>query len=123
MRPLRISESEWLVMTVVWVKSPVPASDIVAELGRQQGWHSRTIRTLLARLVRKKALKVLPDGKRYLYAPLISMEEGVRRESQSFLERVFGGERTAMLLHLVGQAKLSKEDIKKLKAVLAEKEK
>lgn len=123
MEPIKISESEWQVMTVVWTKPALPASDIVAELNRRKRWHSRTTRTLLARLVRKRALKILPDGKRYLYVPLISMQEGVRRESQSFLHRVFGGEPAAMLLHLVGEAKLSKEDIRKLKAVLAEKEK
>jgi BlaI family penicillinase repressor len=123
MRPIKISDSEWRVMAIVWEKSPVPASEIVANLAQREGWHSRTTRTLLARLVRKKALRILPDGKRYLYAPLISMEEGVRQESQSFLERVFGGEPAAMLLHLVGEARLSKEDIKKLKSILAEKEK
>ena len=110
-------------MSVVWAQAPVSASQVVQELARQKGWHSRTTRTLLARLVRKKALKILSGGKRYLYQPLISMEEGVRQESRSFLERVFGGEPAAMLLHLVGEAKLSKEDIKKLRAILAEKEK
>ncbi len=123
MRAIKISESEWQVMTVVWAKSPLPASDIVAELGRREGWHSRTTRTLLARLVRKRALRILPDGKRYLYSALISMEEGVRQESQSFLARVFAGQPAAMLLHLVGEAKLSKDEIRKLKAILAEKEK
>ena len=123
MSSLKISESEWQVMTVLWARFPLPASDIVAELSRRQGWHSRTTRTLLARLVRKRALKIIPDGKRYLYSPIISMRESVRQESQSFLERVFGGQPAAMLLHLVGEAKLSKEDIRKLKAILAEKEK
>jgi predicted transcriptional regulator len=37
--------------------------------------------------------------------------------------RVFGGEPVSMLLHLVGETKLSKADIKKLKDMLNEKEK
>jgi BlaI family penicillinase repressor len=123
MRRIKISDSEWQVMTVVWDKAPVPTSEIVEVLAGQKGWHVRTIRTLLDRLVRKKALRILPEGKRYLYKPLISIEEGVRQESQSFVQRVFGGEPAAMLLHLVGEAKLSKEEIRKLKAILEEKEK
>ena len=122
MKVIKISDAEWQVMTVVWAKAPVPASEIVEALSKQTGWHARTIRTLLDRLVRKKALKILPEGKRYLYQPLITMKEGVRQESQSFLKRVFGGEPAAMLLHLVGEAKLSKEEIKKLKAILERKE-
>jgi BlaI family penicillinase repressor len=51
------------------------------------------------------------------------MEQAVRQESRSFLDRVFGGEAGPMLLHLLGESKLSKEDIKQLKEMLSEKEK
>lgn len=123
MKPIRISESEWLVMSRVWAEAPVAAADIVAALSQRTGWHPRTIRTLLDRLVKKRALKTTLDGKRYLYEPLMSMEECVRRESRSFLDRVFGGEPAPMLLHLVRESKLSASEIKELKRLLSEKEK
>jgi BlaI family transcriptional regulator, penicillinase repressor len=123
MSSIKISESEWQVMTVAWEKAPVSAAEVVEALTRQKGWHSRTTRTLLDRLVKKKALKIRSEGKPNLYEPLISMEAAVRQQSQSFLERVFGGEPVSMLLHLLGEAKLSKQDIKKLKDMLSEKEK
>ncbi len=123
MRPIKISDSEWQVMTLIWEKAPLPASEVVAALGKQKKWHPRTIRTLLDRLVKKQALLAILEGNRYLYQPLVSMEASVRQESRSFLQRVFGGESTAMLLHLVDDAELSKEDIKRLRAILAEKEK
>jgi BlaI family transcriptional regulator, penicillinase repressor len=78
---------------------------------------------LLDRLVRKKALKIQPGGWPGLYEPRVTKEECQRQESQSLLQRVFGGEPAAMLLHLVAEAKLSKEDIKRLKAILSKKEK
>jgi BlaI family transcriptional regulator, penicillinase repressor len=123
MKPIKISDSEWQVMNIVWAKSPLPSSEIVETLTHQKGWHPRTIRTLLDRLVRKRALRAVPEGKRYLYEPRISVEEGIRQESQSFLDRVFGGEPATMLLHLVGEAKLSREEIQQLKSILTEKEK
>jgi BlaI family penicillinase repressor len=123
MNPIKISESEWQVMSVAWEKAPVSAGDVVETLLRQKGWHSRTTRTLLDRLVKKKALRIRPEGKPNLYEPLISMEAAVRQESQSFLQRVFGGEPVPMLLHLVEESNLSKKDIKRLKDMLSEKEK
>jgi BlaI family penicillinase repressor len=51
------------------------------------------------------------------------MNAAIRQESRSFLQRVFGGEPVPLLLHLVEESKLSKEDIKKLKDMLSEKEK
>ncbi len=119
----KVSESEWHVMNVVWAQAPVLSSEVVGALAREKGWHSRTTRTLLARLVKKKALKIRPEGKRFLYEPLLTMAEGRRQESQSLLRRVFGGEPAAMLLHLVEETRLSKADIRKLRDILSEKEK
>ncbi len=123
MNPPKISEAEWHVMTVVWTRAPASAAEIVEVLTHQQKWHSRTTRTLIDRLVKKKALKIRPEGKRYLYEPSITREDCRREESRSLLQRVFGGEPAAMLLHLVEETKLSKEQIKKLKDILSQKEK
>jgi BlaI family penicillinase repressor len=123
MKSIRISDSEWQIMAVVWEGPPVAAAEVVEKVSRQKGWHTRTIRTLLDRLARKGALQITREGKRYLYDPLVSQEECVRNESRSFAERVFGGEPASMLLHLVKETKLSREEIRELKKVLSEKEK
>ncbi len=123
MDSIKISEAEWQVMNVVWTKGTVPASEVVEALNERKGWHSRTIRTLLDRLTKKRALKIVPKEKLNYYEALVSMEQAVRQESRSFLQRVFGGEPGPMLLHLVGESKLSKKEIKRLKEMLSEKEK
>ena len=122
MKSIRISEAEWQVMSLAWERPPIAAADVVETLSQRTGWHSRTIRTLLDRLVKKGALKAARDGKRYLYTPQVSLEECVRQESQSFLERVFGGEPAPLLLHLVKESNLSKDEIRELKRLLSEKE-
>ena len=122
-RPIKISDSEWEVMNVVWSRAPVAASDVVEELATKKGWHSRTIRTLLDRLVKKKALDSELEGKRYLYRPKVLMDVCVRQASQGFLQRVFSGEPGSMLIHLVQHAELSPEEIAQLKRILSEKEK
>src|SRR4051812_42067389 len=106
MKPMiKISDSEWEIMNLVWKKSPVAAGDIVEELAPKNDWHPRTIRTLLARLVEKGALRFEQDGRRYLYEPKITREECQHRESRSFIDRVFGGAPASMLINLVKDAK------------------
>ena len=122
-KPINISESEWEVMNAVWHKSPIAASEIVEQLSGKNEWHSRTIRTLLDRLVKKGALTTEEDGKRYLYRPAVTREECVQQESRSFIERVFGGEPASMLINLVKTTKLSPDEIKQLKKILSDKEK
>jgi BlaI family penicillinase repressor len=81
------------------------------------------VRTLLRRLVNKRALGQQAEGKRYLYTPLVSMEACVRQESESFWERVVGRAPSAALIHLVKRADLSKRDIQELRRILRTKEK
>jgi len=124
MKPtVRISDAEWEVMNLAWARAPIASSAIVDELSARKGWRSRTIRTLLDRLVKKGALTYASDGKRFLYRPGVTLEACVRRESRSFLDRVFGGEPAAMLINLVKETDLSADDIKELKRILQEKEK
>ncbi len=117
-----ISESEWEVMTLVWAAAPVAAAELVDQLSRKRGWAARTTRTLLERLVAKGALTYEQDGKRYLYRPAITMAECVRRESRSFLDRVFGGKPAAMLVHLVKETPLTPAEIADLRRLLKQKE-
>ena len=120
---IAISESEWQVMNVVWSSEPVPTSDIVSRLGESRGWHSRTIRTLLDRLVKKRALTQQRDGKRYLYSAAVSKEDCAKKERRSFVDRVFGGNASAMILNVVRETELSEEDISELERLLKEKRK
>jgi len=119
----RISEAEWVVMEVVWRKNPVTALEVVQQLTAHKQWQDQTIRTMLRRLIRKKALSYKAEGKVYYYKPAVSREQCVRGESQSFLERVFGGTAQPLLLQLMQETKLSAREIAELKQVLLSKEK
>jgi len=120
---MRITEAEWHVMAVVWERAPVAASTVlefVHENKRQ--WTLATVRTLLRRLVNKGALAQQAEGKRYLYTARVSIEDCVRQESDSFLDRVLGRAPATTLVHLVERADLSKEDIQELRRILGQKE-
>ena len=118
----RISDAEWAVMEVVWSAAPVSASDVVDALADRSGWNPSTIKTMLNRLVKKGALKVQAEGKRYLYRPAVSRQACVRGEGRSFLARVFGGDVAPMLAHFVEDARLTPEQVEQLRKLLDKKE-
>lgn len=122
-QPVKISESEWEIMNLIWKKSPAAASEVVEQLSEKRSWAPRTIRTLLDRLVKKGALRTQFEGKRYLYEPKVTMEECVHHESRSFIERVFGGAPASMLINLAKHTELTSEEIKQLRKILSDKEK
>jgi len=108
-------------MNLVWNKTPISTSEIVEKLAAKKDWHPRTIRTLLDRLVKKGALSYEVDGRRYLYRARVSMDACVRKASQNLMERVFGGEPAAMLIHLASQTRFSQEEIEQLQRILEQK--
>jgi BlaI family penicillinase repressor len=122
MKPIKISDSEWLIMALLWERSPQTSGEIVVALQTTSGWRPRTIRTLLDRLVQKGAIKIQMDGMRQ-YEPAVTREACLRSESRSFVDRVFGGEPASMLLHLIKETKLTPREIEQLKKLLSEKEK
>ena len=119
-----ISEAEWLVMEVLWrAERPLTALEVVQGLSGRKAWQDQTIRTMLRRLIRKKAVRFKADGKTYYYSSAVSREQCVRGESRSFLERVFGGVAQPLLVQLVQESKLSPDEIAELKRILRAKEK
>jgi BlaI family penicillinase repressor len=119
----RISDAEWLVMQVLWSRPGLTADDVVEALKGRVAWGARTIRTLINRLLQKKALKYEKEGRKYRYFPAVNQEQCIRRERRSFVHRVYGGTIAPMLAAFIDDAELSPEDIKELKRMLDRKDK
>jgi BlaI family penicillinase repressor len=117
-----ISETEWDVMKVCWAKSPITAQEIIDTLCAQDDWHPKTVKTLLNRLIKKRALGFKKEGRAYLYRPLVAEKDCVAAESESFLDRIFDGSLKPMLAHFAESRKFSPEEIAELKRLLKKTE-
>mgnify|MGYP001014273021 CR=1 FL=1 len=117
-----ISDAEWVVMRVLWDKSPGTANDVIAALATETDWSPLTIKTLLNRLVKKNALGYKADGRVYHYFPLVEEKDCMRVESHSFLQRVYRGALTPMVAHFLESEKLSADEIEELRRLLDKKE-
>ena len=114
----KISEAEWEVMKVLWNRSPATANEVISALSDKTAWSPRTVRTLINRLVVKKALGFKKTGRRYHYYPLVSEEASVQTETKSFLERVHGGALKPILAAFLEEQKLTPDEIAELKEIL-----
>lgn len=117
----QISEAERVVMQVLWSKGPLTANDIVAKLNGKVEWNPRTIRTLINRLLNKRAISFEKEGKAYRYCPIVTEKQCIKYERLSFLKRVYGGATKPMIAAFIEDAKLSKNDIAELKSTLEQK--
>lgn len=114
----RISDSEWLVMQILWSSPGLSADDVIEILKGKVTWNACTVRTLINRLLQKKVLKYKKEGRKYRYWPAISRERCLKQERRSFVERVYGGTVTPLLAAFIEETPLSPEEIKELKRML-----
>jgi predicted transcriptional regulator len=119
-KPDRISEAEHAVMEVLWEKSPRTAAEVCDEVCAARGWSLATVKTLLGRLVQKQALAAAPDGRRFLYSPLIARADYVGGESKRLVDRLFGGRAASLVAHLAEQEALTDGDLAEIEALLKE---
>jgi len=117
---MRVSVAESLVMEALWRRSPLSAEDIVADIGPEQNWAPKTVRTLISRLLKKKAVTAVRDGRRYLYSPALDRQAYVQDESRFFVDRMFDGKLAPLVSHFAETNQLSADDIAELKRLVAE---
>jgi len=117
-RTPKISEAEWEVMKVLWERSPLTANQIVETLSKGTRWQRETIRTLINRLVQKKAVGFAKEGRQHHYYPLVAEADCVQTETRSLLRRFRVSAIEPMLAALVEEQQLSAEQIARLKEIL-----
>ena len=120
-QPVRISEAEWELMKLLWLESPQTAQELAAKVASV--WAESTVKTLLNRLVQKKALSYEAAGKAFRYSPAITQDECRAAESVSFLNRVFDGSLSPMLAHFVESSQLSDAELAELERLVRRKRK
>lgn len=119
----RISEAEHAVMEALWQRSPLTAAEVCDKVCKARGWSMPTVKTLLSRLVQKGALATEPDGRRFLYTPLMARSAYVGGESRRLVDRLFGGRAAPLLAHLADAEALTPEDIAEIERLLQEMKK
>jgi predicted transcriptional regulator len=120
---IAISDAESVVMEVLWHHHPLTAEDIITALARQQDWQETTVKTLINRLLKKGAISAQPQGRRYLYAPVLQRDAWLHSQSAGLLDRLFDGQVAPLVAHFGRHRKLSKKDIEELKKLIREMEK
>ena len=115
---MQISEAESAVMETLWQRSPLASEDVVAALAQSRQWQEATIKTLLNRLLKKGAVTVEKEGRRYLYSPALERDDWLMRESKGLLDRLFGGRVAPLVAHFSEHRKLSKKDVAELRKLI-----
>ncbi|WP_179395466.1 CopY/TcrY family copper transport repressor [Lacticaseibacillus absianus] len=117
-----MTPSEWELMRIVWTKGTATSREIIDLIQQRRDWSDSTIKTLLARLVKKKMLTTQKAVRAFTYKPVVAESTAMRESSQALFAHLCGMKKGGVLLDLIQTTPLSRRDIEALQAVLAAKQ-
>ncbi|MEY8402501.1 BlaI/MecI/CopY family transcriptional regulator [Oscillospiraceae bacterium 44-34] len=119
---INLTNSEWYVLDCLWERSPMTVMELVAALGDRPGWAKSTTITTLRRMEDKGLVHCDLEGRTKHYTPAVSRDRAARRETRSFLDKVYRGSVGLMMSALAEDRALSKAEIDELYEILRKAE-
>jgi predicted transcriptional regulator len=115
---------EWEIMEAIWEIGGSPTVREVLEHAFPQGEKAyTTVQTIMNTLEKKKLLTRKKTGLVNFYKPAKSRETLIRAEMSSLVSQVFRGSIPALANSLLSLDGLGLEEIRKIKALVSEREK
>lgn len=116
----RLPDTELEVMQALWASdTPVPRAQLAERLAQTHPMATTTLLTLLSRLSEKGFVRVDKEGRKSLYAPLVTREDYLAAQSRSFIQKLCGGSLSTFASALCDSG-LSKEELEELRELLKE---
>jgi predicted transcriptional regulator len=91
-----ITEAESVILEALWRSGPLTPFRLIAEVKTARPWGEATIKTLLARLKQKQAVRSERAEGVLRYRPLIVREAYLEAEVAALVGRLFGGDEAAL---------------------------
>ena len=114
MPDVTLTNSEWYVLDCLWEHSPLTVMELVERLSQKVGWAKSTTITTLRRME--------VTGRTRHYRPSVERRQAVRRETRSFLNKVYRGSVGLMVSAMAQDKALTRKEIDELYEILRQAE-
>jgi len=116
----QLTELQLAIMRVVWDRSEATVQDIWEALHAERGLAQTTVATMLSRLERRGVVtrRAPPQARQYHYRAAVTEREVQHSMVGELTERLFDGDVTALVQHLLTGEDVSPGDIAKIRDMI-----
>lgn len=114
MEELKLFESEYRFMDLIWSAEPVKSTELARLAFEKLEWKKSTCYTVLKKLEEKGFVK----NEHAVVVSLVAREQVQRYESETLIERSFGGSLPAFLNAFLKDRKLSRHEAEELRRMI-----
>lgn len=118
---MTLSEFELEVLQIFWKFGELSVPKVHEKVRHTRDVTYSTVKTIVDRLEGKGALsRVEQHGRTIIYAAAVDQDSVRRPMLKSFVERVFGADRSTLFSYLMEDAELSREEIAAIQKMVTE---
>ena len=113
-----LTEAELRLMKILWRRGESAVNDLVAALPEAEALAYNSVLTTIRILEQKGYVDHRQEGRAFIYRPIVAEQEASRSEVKHVLSRFFGNSREQLLLSLLGDDEISRDELDRLRTVI-----
>jgi predicted transcriptional regulator len=117
--PHQLTELQLAILRVLWDKGEATVQDIWEALHAERGLAQTTVATMLSRLERRGVVTRRAQSRQYRYRAAVTEQEVQHSMVGELTERLFDGDVTQLVQHLLNGADVSPGDLAKIRDMIA----
>ncbi len=117
------TESELEILKVLWENGPSSVRFVNDEINKRKETGYTTTLKLMQIMLEKQLLTRNTDARSHIYEAAISQVDTQRDLLGKFVDNVFGGSATSLVMQALGNHQASREELDQIKALIEQMEK
>ena len=112
----KLFDSEAKVMEIIWERGAFSAKEISLIAADTIGWNKNTTYTVIKKLEAKGFIRRDEPG--FICTPLVSREQMQKQETESLINKFYGGSKRALFSALLDKEDLTDEQVEELQRLI-----
>jgi BlaI family transcriptional regulator, penicillinase repressor len=121
-RSQHLGDLQYAIMRVLWEEGPCSVARVCERLPKKHRRALTTIATMLTKMEKKGVVSHRSEGRLFIYAPEVSEAQVHRTMVADLTERLFQGDVTALVTHLLSEQEIDTGELSRLKALIADRQ-
>src|SRR5262245_24447578 len=119
-RSHHLGDLQYAIMRVLWDEGEASVARVWEALPGRPRRALTTIATMLSKMEKKGVVAHRAEGRQFVYRPRISETEVHRTMVADLTERLFQGDVTALVSHLLTEQEIDRKEIARLQVLIEE---
>ena len=115
-----LTEAELRLMKILWRRGESAVTDLVAAMPEGEGLAYNSVLTTVRILEQKGYVEHRQEGRAFIYWAVVAEYDASRSEVRHVLSRFFGNSREQLLLAVLGDGDISRDELERLKKAIRE---